>query len=106
MFSIAISYTDSRGNDKVKAFNFNAATKHEALGEAFMTMTRVVMGDFVVKGWDIAADMGSLLDAIEEDCRAGKKIAAIKTHRAMTGAGLQESKAFVDDHYYDWPHDQ
>jgi len=105
MFSIAISYTDSRGSDKVKAFMINAAMPHEALGEAFMTMSRVIMGDFVVKGWDIASDMGSLLDAIEDDCRAGKKIAAIKTHRAMTGLGLKESKAFVDDHYYDWPKD-
>ena len=103
MFSIAISYTDSRGNDKVKAFMITAETKHEALGEAFMTMTNVIVGDFVVKAWDIASDLGSLLDAIEDDCRAEKKIAAIKTHRAMTGLGLKESKAFVDAHYYDWP---
>ncbi len=103
MFSIAISYTDSRGNDKVKAFMVSAASKHEALGEAFMTMTKVIVGDFVVKGWDIASDMGTLLDAIEDDVRAGKKIAAIKTHREMTGASLRESKDFVDAHYYDWP---
>ena len=105
IYSIAISYTDSRGADKVKAFSAAAHSKHEALGDVFMTMTKVIVGDFVVKAWDIANDVDSLLDAIEDDVRAGKKIAAIKTHRAMTGLGLKESKAFVDAHYYDWPKD-
>ena len=105
MFSIAISYTDSRGKDKVKAFASNADTKHEALGEVFMIMTKTLVGDFVVKGWDITAGMDDVLAAIEVDVRAGKKIAAIKTHREMTGASLRESKAFVDSHYYDWPKD-
>jgi len=103
MYSIAVSYTDSRGNDKVRAFTSTAASKHEALGEAFMSMTKVIVGDFVVKAWDIADDVDSLLDAIEENVRAGKKIAAIKIHREMTGASLRESKDFVDAHYYDWP---
>ena len=103
MFSIAISYTDSRGNDKVKAFTSTADTKHEALGEVFMLMTKVIVGDFVVKAWDIADDEEALLAAIEPEVRAERKIAAIKIHRSMTGLGLKESKAFVDAHYYDWP---
>jgi hypothetical protein len=105
MFAIAISYTDSRGNDKVRAFASNAGSKHEALGEVFMTMTKVIIGDFVVKAWDIADDEVALLAAIEEEVRAGKKIAAIKTLRALTGSTLKEAKVFVDDHYYDWPKD-
>lgn len=103
MFAIAVSYTDSRGNDKVRAFASIADSKHEALGAAFMTMTKTIVGDFVVKGWDITAGVEDLLAAIEPDIRAGKKIAAIKIHRALTGATLRESKDFVDAHYYDWP---
>jgi len=103
MYSVAVSYTDSRGNDKVRAFTSTAGSKHEALGEAFMLMTKVIIGDFVVKAWDIANDVAAILDAIEANVRAGKKIAAIKIHREMTGASLRESKDFVDSHYYDWP---
>ena len=96
MFSIAISYTDSRGNDKVKAFTSMAATKHEALGEVFMSMTTSVMGDFVVNGWDIADDESTLIEVIKPALSNGRFIEAIKDLRAHTGWGLKESKAFVD----------
>ena len=39
-----------------------------------------------------ASDWGPVLDALQ----AGQKINAIKIHRQMTGAGLKESKDFVE----------
>lgn len=100
MFSIAISYTDNRGNDKIKAFTSLAATKHEALGEVFMGMTTSIVGDFVVKAWDIADDEGTLIDIIKPELAAGRFIAAIKALRAHTGWGLKESKNFCERFRY------
>jgi ribosomal protein L7/L12 len=104
MFAIAISITDSRGNDKVKAFMSNARTETEALGEAFIQLSK--LGEaFIVLGWDIAPDEESLLNAIEMHVRAGQKIPAIKALREIKKYGLREAKEFVDAHWYDWPKD-
>jgi hypothetical protein len=100
MFAIAVSYTDSRGNDKVKAYMESGDSKHEALGKVFMTMTRTIVGDFVLKGWDIAPDEDSLVAVIRPELEAGRFIAAIKALRAHTGWGLKESKAFCDRYRY------
>jgi ribosomal protein L7/L12 len=101
MYAIAICYTDTRGNDKVKAFMSHEATETAALGEAFMAMSR--MNDaYVVTGWDVAVNDDMLLAAIKPFVLEGRKIQAIKEYRRLTGAGLRESKAFVDDHMNDW----
>jgi ribosomal protein L7/L12 len=104
MFAIAISYTDSRGNDKVKAFLSHEAKETAALGEAFTSMSR--MSDaYTVTGWDVGVNDESLIAAIKDDVINGRKIAAIKTYRALTGAGLMESKGFVEEHMLDWKED-
>jgi ribosomal protein L7/L12 len=101
MFAIAISYTDSRGNDKVKAFMSYEATETAALGEAFMNMSKMTDA-YTVRGWDVALNDEMLLAAIKPSVIDGRKIEAIKIYRKLTGAGLRESKAFVDAHMYDW----
>jgi len=102
MYSIAISYTDSRGNDKLKAYTSLAATKHEALGEVFMSMTKNIVGDFVVKAWDIADDEDTLIAVIKPELQAGRFIAAIKALRSHTGWGLKESKNFCERYRYNF----
>ena len=101
MFAIAISYTDSRGNDKVKAFMSHEATETAALGEAFTAMS-TLKDAYVVRGWDIAVNDEMLLAAIKPSILEGRKIEAIKIYRKLTGADLRESKAFVDAHMNDW----
>jgi hypothetical protein len=101
MFAIAISYTDSRGNDKVKAFMSHEATETGALGEAFMSMSKMTDA-YTVRGWDVGVNDEMLLEAIKPSILEGRKIEAIKIYRKLTGEGLRESKAFVDAHMYDW----
>jgi hypothetical protein len=102
MYSIAISYTDSRGNDKVRAFCSDATSEAEAIGAAFMDMADG-RDAYVVTGWDAVADTDTLLAAIEAHVRAGKKIPAIKALREVKKWDLRKAKKFVDDHWYDWP---
>ena len=40
--------------------------------------------------------LGAMLSAMQQ----GKKIDAIKEHRAMTGYGLKESKDFIEKYWY------
>ena len=99
MYAVAISYTDSRGNDKVKAFQFSVDSEVEALGKTFMSMTKSIVGDFVVKAWDVVASEDLMIDIITPMALAGKKILAIKTLRDSTGLDLKSAKNFVDTHY-------
>jgi ribosomal protein L7/L12 len=101
MYAIAISYTDSRNVDKVKAFLSHEATETAALGEAFTAMSRM-KDAYTVNGWDVGVNDEMLLEAIKPSILEGRKIEAIKIYRRLTGTGLRESKAFVDDHMNDW----
>jgi ribosomal protein L7/L12 len=101
MFAIAISYTDSRGNDKVKAFLSHEATETAALGEAFTAMSKMTDA-YTVRGWDVGVNDEMLLEAIKPSVIDGRKIEAIKIYRKLTGEGLKESKGFVDAHMNDW----
>jgi ribosomal protein L7/L12 len=101
MFAIAISYTDSRGNDKVKAFLSHAPTETAALGEAFTNMSKMTDA-YTVRGWDVGVNDETLLAAIKPSILDGRKIEAIKIYRKLTGEGLRESKFFVDAHMNDW----
>jgi ribosomal protein L7/L12 len=101
IYSIAIGFTDSRGNDKVRAFGMDAESDTDALGQAF-TMLAASSLSFTVNDWDIAPCLDAQLEAIRPEIMAGRKIGAIKALRDVHHLGLQEAKVFVEKYWDEW----
>lgn len=84
--------------DKIKFGHLMAYLGHLSIGRTFTLNEVYDIHQTIVDGMQLGYDdrlMSDMLAAM----KSGRKIDAIKAHRAMSGFGLKESKDFIEQHW-------
>lgn len=97
IFAVAVM-TESLDNGvmDLKLKCVEAVSREEAVGMGFDIFQTHGQTIHKVSAIRVLADGDSSLSAYMDECRAGRKIYAIKMYREDTGVGLREAKDFID----------